>query len=129
MYQGRRKFVILRTTTYSNVKPAIIRTATRSRSLAILAVLSICPQLALHAETQWVKARLGPFETISDSGRKSAIQGLSQFEQFRFALGAVMGVPELRLDPPLRILVFRNAQELASQACVGFQTGRDRVMT
>jgi tetratricopeptide (TPR) repeat protein len=89
----------------------------------------VYPQFTLHAETQWVKARLGSFETISDSGRKSAIQGLSQFEQFRFALGSAMGVPDLRLDPPLRILVFRNAQDMASQGCAGFQTGRDRVMT
>ncbi len=83
----------------------------------------------LHAETQWVRARLGSFEAISDSGRKAAIQGLSQFEQFRFALGSVMGQSELRLDPPLRILVFRNAQEMASNGCNGFQTGRDREVT
>jgi Tfp pilus assembly protein PilF len=82
-----------------------------------------------HAETQWVRARLGSFETISDNGRKSAIQGLSQFEQFRHALGAVTGKTDLRLDPPLRILVFRNAQELASNDCGGFRMGRDREMT
>jgi len=81
-----------------------------------------------RAESQWARARLGSFETVSDNGRKSAIQGLSQFEQFRFALGAVMGQPELRLDPPLRILVFRNAQEMAAQGCAGISTGRDRQM-
>jgi tetratricopeptide (TPR) repeat protein len=85
--------------------------------------------VAARAETQWVRARLGSFETISDNGRKSAIQGLSQFEQFRYALGAVMGQTDLRLDPPLRILVFRNAQEMASSDCGGFRTGRDREMT
>lgn len=94
-------------------------------SLFSSAFAFLCP---LHAETQWVKARLGSFETISDNGRRAAIQGLSQFEQFRFALGSVMGVPDLRLEPPLRILVFRNAQELASQNCAGFRTGRDRLM-
>jgi tetratricopeptide (TPR) repeat protein len=94
-----------------------------------LVCLSALYGAALHgADTQWVQARLGSFETISDSGRHAAIQGLSQFEQFRYALGSAMGVADLQLDPPLRILVFRNAQELASQGCAGFQTGRDRVM-
>lgn len=84
--------------------------------------------LARGADTQWVKARLGSFEAISDNGRRAAIQGLSQFEQFRFALGAVMGKPDLRLDPPLRILILRNPAELAAQGCQGLVTGRDRTM-
>ena len=91
--------------------------------------LACLPLFPLRAETQWVSARLGSFETISDNGRRSAIQGLSQFEQFRFALGTVMGKADLRLDPPLRILVFRDAREMASNGCGGFRTGRDREMT
>src|ERR1700690_2263900 len=79
------------------------------------------------ADAQWVKARLGPFETISDPGRRSAIQALSQFEQFRFALGTAMGKPDLKLDPPLRIIVFKNAQEMPP-ACTGLLTGRDHLM-
>jgi tetratricopeptide (TPR) repeat protein len=129
MYQCGHKSVIIDTILNSNGYRVMVRTANGALSLALLAALTVCPLLPLHAETQWVKARLGSFETISDSGRKSAIQGLSQFEQFRFALGTAMGVPDLRLDPPVRILVFRNAQDMASQGCAGFQTGRDRVMT
>lgn len=79
------------------------------------------------AENQWIKARLGSFETISDNGRRTAIQGLSQFEQFRFALGSAMGKSDLKLDPPLRIIVFKNAQEIP-QGCSGLKTGRDHVM-
>jgi hypothetical protein len=74
-----------------------------------------------------VKARLGSFETISDNGRRSAVQGLSQFEQFRFALGTAMGNPDLKLDPPLRIIVFRNPSEAPSE-CSGLLTGRDHLM-
>src|SRR5947209_14534584 len=117
MYQGSSKSVTLPTAPGSIGLPAMLRQANRTRFLALLAALSVCCQLPLHADTQWVKARLGSFETISNSGRKSAIQGLSQFEQFRFALGSAMGVPDLRLDPPLRILVFLNAQDMASQGC------------
>ncbi len=80
-----------------------------------------------RADSQWIKARLGSFETISDNGRRSAIQALSQFEQFRYALGAAMGKPDLKLDPPLRIVVFKNAQEMPP-ACTGLLTGRDHLM-
>jgi hypothetical protein len=90
--------------------------------------LALSIAVSVRADNQWVRARLGSFETISDDGRKAAIQGLSQFEQFRFALGEAMGVADLRLDPPLRILVFKNAQEMAAQGCSGIRTGRDHLM-
>jgi hypothetical protein len=82
----------------------------------------------VSAEPHWIKARLGSFEAISDDGRRSATQALSQFEQFSFALGSVMGQPDLRLDPPLRIIVFKNAQELKAQCPPTLVTGRDRTM-
>ena len=80
------------------------------------------------AETKWIKARLGPFEAISDDGRKPAAQALSQFAQFSYALGTVMGQPDLRLEPPLRIIVFKNARELQAQCSPPLRTGRDRLM-
>src|SRR5579872_1268144 len=83
---------------------------------------------AFGADPHWIKARLGSFEAISDDGRHAATQALSQFEQFRFALGSVLGQPDLRLDPPLRIIVFRNAQEMQSQCPPGMIEGRDRTM-
>ena len=80
------------------------------------------------ADPHWIKAKFGPFEAISDDGRKPAIQALSQFVQFSFALGTVMGQPDLKLDPPLRIIVFRNAQELSAQCSPPLHQGRDRLM-
>ena len=94
---------------------------------AIPILLAVLPALA-RADDHWIRARLGAFETISDDGRKSAIQGLSQFEQFRHVLGVAMGKADLSLDPPVRILVFRDARQLAAQGCKGWQEGRDRVM-
>jgi tetratricopeptide (TPR) repeat protein len=76
----------------------------------------------------WYRAKLGPFEAISDDGRDSALQALSQFEQFRFALGTAMGQPDLRLNPPLRILVFHDAKDMAEAGCEGIHMGRDRLM-
>jgi tetratricopeptide (TPR) repeat protein len=94
------------------------------RAHAALFALSIS---CFGADAQWVKARLGSFETISDNGRRSAVQGLSQFEQFRFALGTAMGKPDLVLDPPLRIVVFKTAQEMPP-GCDTVHTGRDHLM-
>ena len=100
-----------------------------------IACLTACLSalLAAHGNTllaadQWIRAKLGPFESISDDGRTPAIQSLSQFEQFRYALGAAMGQPDLRLDPPLRIIVFKDAREMAAQACDGMHLGRDHLM-
>lgn len=80
------------------------------------------------AADQWIRAKLGPFEAISDDGRTAAIQALSQFEQFRYALGAAMGQSDLRLDPPLRIVVFKDAKQMAAQNCDGIHMGRDHLM-
>jgi len=92
---------------------------------AALVVLALS---AHAAEPKWIKARLGSFEAISDSGRKSATEALGQFEQLRFAIGAAMGQPDLRLDPPLRIIVFKNQTELQRGCFNGLRMGRDRIM-
>lgn len=100
----------------------------RTRRLVSQATLALALASNLAAADQWVRARLGPFESISDDGRNAAVQALSQFEQFRYALGSAMGVAELRLDPPLRILVFRDAKEMAAAGCDGIGMGRDHLM-
>src|SRR5579863_9366610 len=95
------------------------------RTLVLLATL---PAAGFSAESHWIKARLGSFEAISDDGRRSATQALSQFEQFSFALGTAMGQPDLNLDPPLLIIVFKNAQEMRAQCPAGLAMGRSRLM-
>src|SRR5580692_5324448 len=98
---------------------------------ALGGAVALCAFLATNiraAEPRWIKARLGSFEAISDDGRRSATQALSQFEQFSFALGTAMGQPELRLDPPLRIIVFKDAQAMRAQCPSGLVVGRDRLM-
>lgn len=98
------------------------------RIFGATALLAALATAAPGADPHWIKARLGSFEAISDDGRRPATQALSQFEQFRFALGSVLGQPDLRLEPPLRIIVFKNAQEMQSQCPPGMITGRDRTM-
>src|SRR3984885_7320293 len=96
--------------------------------LCAVSLLSALPAIGVSAEPRWIQARLGSFEAISDDGRRSATQALSQFEQFSFALGTVLGLPDLRLEPPLRIIVFKSAQDLGSQCPPGLVMGRERLM-
>lgn len=98
---------------------------------ALGGAVALCAFLAsntLQAEPRWIKARLGSFEAISDDGRRSATQALSQFEQFSFALGSAMGQPDLTLDPPLLIIVFRSDREMRAQCPPGVVMGRNRLM-
>jgi hypothetical protein len=106
----------------------VVGPARLGKAACAVALLAACLPLPARAENQWVEARLGSFETVSDNGRRSAIQALSQFEQFRFALGAVMGQPDLRLEPALRILVFRTPTEMSLQGFTGLREGRDHLM-
>lgn len=75
----------------------------------------------------WVKAYSGPFEAVSDDGRTTAVVTLNQFEQFRYALGTILGKPDLTFDPPVRILIFKTSASLAEQKCTGLMPGRERV--
>ncbi len=106
----------------------------------LLVTTAVLVPISAFAEPRWIKARIGSFESISDDGRKPATQALSQFEQFSNALGTLLGKPDLKLDPPLRIIVFKNEDELLAQCSDGsdanrvaepggLRTGRDRLMT
>ncbi len=96
--------------------------------LAATLALLLATSCNLPAADQWIRAKLGPFETVTNDGRTTAVQSLSQFEQFRYALGVAMGQPDLRLDPALRIIVFRNAKDMEAQGCEGVHMGRDHLM-
>ena len=81
------------------------------------------------AEPHWIRAKLGAFESVSDDGRRPATQALSQFAQFSYALGTVLGQPDLKLDPPLRIVVFKTEKDLAAHCPEQtLRNGRDRLM-
>lgn len=105
-----------------------------ARLICGIALLLALPHLTLLTAApltgggNWIRAKLGPFEAISDDGRPAALQALSQFEQFRFALGTAMGQDDLRMNPPLRILVFKDAKEMAAEGCDGMRMGRDHLM-
>lgn len=88
------------------------------RSLLCLLLLPT----ALLAESKWIQGRSGPVEFYSDAGNKAALDKLGYFEQFRFALGTLVGKPDLNAEPPIRLLVMKNATLPSA-----LMPGRDRI--
>ncbi len=85
-------------------------------------LLSLTP-LALCAES-WIKFARGPFEVFSDAGSQRARETMMRLEQFRNALGTVLGENDLETAVPIRVFVFKNPQPWASVAPLS--EGRDR---
>jgi hypothetical protein len=88
-----------------------------------LLLLSIIPWL-LAADDHWVRFTRGPFEVMTDANPRVGRETLVRFEQFRHALGQIVGEDDLQTPLPVRILVFKNAQGWSTAAPVS--EGRDR---
>ncbi len=73
-----------------------------------LLYLCLLPSLLL-ADGHWIKFKSGPFEVYTDAGSHAGREALVRFEEFRNALGQVVGENDLETPEPLRILVFKNA--------------------
>lgn len=71
-------------------------------------ILALLP--CLLAADSWVKFASGPFELLTDAGEREGSQTMLRFEEFRYALGHVLGVDDLTAPLPIRILVFKNAK-------------------
>jgi hypothetical protein len=80
-----------------------------------LLLLCTIPWL-LPADDHWVKFTRGPFEVMTDAGARSGRETMVRFEQFRNALGQIVGEDDLQTPLPLRIFVFKNAQGWTSTA-------------
>lgn len=74
----------------------------------------------------WSQFRSGPYEIYTDAGDRARAT-LLELEQFRHALGAVLGEPDLRTDIPVRVLVFEKERDRAANAIPEpVRRGRDR---
>jgi hypothetical protein len=87
-----------------------------------LSILCLFPCL-LAADDHWVKFASGPFEVLTDAGARAGREIMVRFEEFRHALGQIVGEQDLQTPVPVRILVFRNAKGWASPAPLA--EGRD----
>ena len=61
----------------------------------------------LAAEDHWIKFTSGPFELLTDAGERGR-ETLVRFEEFRHAVGEVVGETDLQTPQPVRILLFSN---------------------
>ncbi len=89
------------------------------RSLLCLLLL---PSALSGAESKWIQGRSGPVEFYSDAPNKVALDKLGYFEQFRFALGTLVGKPDLNCEPPIRLLIMKSPT-----LPVALMPGRDRI--
>ena len=78
-----------------------------------LAILCLLPAL-LAADDHWVKFISGPFEVLSDAGPRAGREALVDFEEFRHALGQIVGEQDLQTPVPVRIFVFKSSKAWTS---------------
>jgi hypothetical protein len=88
-----------------------------------LLLLCAIPWL-LAADDHWVKFTRGPFEVMTDASARGARETLVRFEQFRNALGQIVGEDDMQTPLPVRIFVFKNTKGWTSTAPI--TEGRDR---
>src|SRR5580700_3188602 len=88
-----------------------------------LLILCALPWLSA-ADDHWVKFTAGPYEVLSDAGARLGRETLVRFEEFRHALGQIVGEDDLQTPLPVRIFVFKNAQGWTAPTPI--TEGRDR---
>ena len=86
-----------------------------------LFLLALAPAL-LTADDHWVKFNSGPFELLTDGGGHPGRDVLVRVEQFRYALGQMLGESDLQTPLPVRIFVLKNVKGWATPTPV--QEGR-----
>ncbi|MDR3702626.1 MAG: hypothetical protein P4L56_23470 [Candidatus Sulfopaludibacter sp.] len=80
--------------------------------------------LLLAAEDHWVKFTSGPFEVLTNAGPRAGRDTMVRVEEFRHALGQIVGADDLATAMPIRILVFKSSKGWTSAAPL--TEGRDR---
>jgi hypothetical protein len=89
-----------------------------------LGILLLALAALAYADDRWIQFHSGPFEVFSDAGQRPARATLVRFEEFRHALGQVVGDNDLQTAMPVRILVFKKGEPHPEGDRV--LTGRDR---
>jgi len=82
----------------------------------------LVPLTALAGE-HWIRFTSGPIEVLSSAGSKDGRETLVTFEEFRHALGLVLGDDDLQLPLPIRILLFKTGAPQIPEPVV---RGRDQ---
>jgi tetratricopeptide (TPR) repeat protein len=72
----------------------------------------------LVADDHWLKYAAPPLEVYTDAGERAGRETMVRLQEFRHAVGLIVGEQELQTPEPVRILVFRNAKGWALSAPV-----------
>lgn len=86
----------------------------RARFLAALVCLA-----PLGAAAEWTHYDSPAFEVYSNAGERAGRAAIVWFEQFRYVLGQMVGAADLRTDPPIRILVYKNKPPVPTALLAG----------
>ena len=90
----------------------------------LLFICCLCGLPGVLLADRWVRYTSGPFEVLTDAGEKAGQETMVRFEEFRHALGTIVGEQDLTTPEPVRILVFKDAKGWTSSAPI--TRGRDR---
>lgn len=83
----------------------------------LLLLSGLLPLTALAGE-QWIRFTSGPIEVFSSAGSKNGRDTLVKFEEFRHALGYVLGAKDLQLPLPVRVLLFKSGAPRTSEPVI-----------
>lgn len=73
----------------------------------------------------WLRFRSGPFEILSNAGERDAREQAYDAEQFRYALGYLLGKQDLGSTFPIRIVVLKDKQAAQYTVPGGLAMSRD----
>ena len=76
--------------------------------LCLMLVSTVC-----KGENRWYESRSGPIELASDAPQRQALTILGDAEQLRFVLSKLLGIDDLKADPKVRLVVFKDARDAA----------------
>ena len=79
-------------------------------------ILTLALLAAPAFAADWVEYRSGPLHVFSDAGDNKARERLTQLEQIRFVLGALLGKTDLTTVWPIDLVLFANQKEYGPHA-------------
>src|SRR5215813_3153479 len=92
----------------------------------VLLIFATVASLA-RAEDRWIWLHSDGFEMFTDAGARAGRAELGHLEQFRYALGKILG-KDLTITPPAQVMLFKTSKEAGPYAAGGpIQVGRDHV--
>jgi hypothetical protein len=90
--------------------------------LRLFLLCGLLPLTAVASE-HWIRFTSGPIEVFSSAGVKDGRETLVKFEEFRHALGQMLGENDLQLPLPIRVLLFKTGAPQVPEPVV---RGRDQ---